>query len=97
MALEVSSPNDKAYDDLAVAIHSLGAWWHHLETVWIVRSDRTPDEIREQLQRYIGSDDQLLVVDVTGDRVGWTGINTVGSEWLEEHILRGDNLSPPGS
>lgn len=97
IAYDLHSTNDKAYDDLAAAIHSLGAWWHHLETVWVVRSNQTPDEIREQLQHYIGSDDQLLVLDVTGDRAGWTGINAVGSEWLEEYILRGDNLSLPGS
>jgi hypothetical protein len=94
IAYDIHSTTDAAYDDLVAAIHSLGAWWHHLETVWIVRSERTPDEIREQLQRYIGSDDQLLVLDVTGDRTGWTGINAVGSEWLGEYVVRGDNLSP---
>jgi hypothetical protein len=96
IAYDIHSTTDTAYDDLTAAILSLGAWWHHMETVWIVRSERTPDEIREQLQRYIGSDDQLLVLDVTGNKAGWAGINAVGGEWLEEYILRGDNLSPPG-
>ena len=94
IAYDLHSANDEAYNDLVAAIHSLGAWWHHLETVWIVRSDRTPDEIRKQLQRYIGSDDQLVVLDVTGNRVGWAGVNDVGSEWLEEYVVRGNNFSP---
>jgi hypothetical protein len=94
IAYDVHSTADKAYDDLVGAIQSLGAWWHHLETVWMVRSDRTPDQIREQLQRYIGADDQLLVLDVTGMKTGWAGINDVGSEWLREYVVRGDNLSP---
>lgn len=94
IAYDIHASIDTAYDELEAAIHSLGAWWHHLETVWMVRSDRTPDEIREQLQRYIGSDDQLLVLDVTGTRTGWTGINDAGSEWLREYVVRGDNLSP---
>lgn len=96
IAYDIHPTSDTSYDDLVAAIHSLGAWWHHLETVWMVRSERTPDEIRDQLQRYIGSDDQLLVLDVTGDRAGWTGINAVGSEWLEDYIVKGDNLSFPG-
>jgi hypothetical protein len=94
IAYDLHSANDEAYNDLVAAIHSLGAWWHHLETVWIVRSDRAPDEIREQLQRYIGSDDQLLVLDVTGSRAGWAGVNDTGSEWLQEYVVRGDNFSP---
>jgi hypothetical protein len=93
IAYDVHSTTGKAYDDLVAAIHSLGAWWHHLETVWMVRSDRTPDEIRDQLKRYIGSDDQLLVLDVTGNRLGWTGINDAGSEWLQDYVARGENLS----
>jgi hypothetical protein len=94
IAYDVHSTSDKAYEDLVAAIHSLGAWWHHLETVWMVRSERTPDQIRQQLERHIGPDDQLLVLDVTGTRSGWTGINDAGSEWLREYVLRGDNLSP---
>jgi hypothetical protein len=93
IAYDVHSTTDKAYDDLVAAIHSLGAWWHHLETVWMVRSERTPDEIRDQLKLYIGADDQLLVLDVTGNRLGSTGINDAGSEWLQEYVVKGDNLS----
>jgi hypothetical protein len=95
VAYDIHATTDTTHDELVAAIHSLGAWWHHLETVWMVRSDQTPDQIRERLQGYIGSDDQLLVLDVTGMRAGWTGINDAGSEWLRDFVVRGDNLSPP--
>lgn len=33
------------YDDLYEAIKTLGDWWHCLESVWIVKSPKSPLEI----------------------------------------------------
>jgi hypothetical protein len=67
-------------------IQSLGEWWHHLETVWIVRSGKTSTEIRDLLGPLLGFDDQLLVIDISGNAVGWAGVNEAGSQWLAENI-----------
>jgi hypothetical protein len=93
IAYDIHPAQGAAYDDLFQAIQSFGAWWHHLETVWIVRSEKTPKEIRDILKEYIGADDQLLVLDISGDRAGWVGVSEAGSKWLKE-ILSQDNLSP---
>jgi hypothetical protein len=45
IAYDVHLPMGDAYEKLAEAIQSLGAWWHHLETVWIVRCAQTPAQI----------------------------------------------------
>ena len=65
-------------------------WWHHPETVWIVRSNQKPDEIRDKLKSYIGTDDQLLILDITGDKAGWAGVSDAGSAWLKEYIVDAD-------
>src|SRR6202012_3895933 len=65
IAYDIHPGSGPRYDDLVEAIQSLGAWWHHLETVWIVRSVRSPIEIRDRLKALIGTDDQLLVLDIT--------------------------------
>jgi hypothetical protein len=83
---DVHSPEGATHDQLVTAIQSLGAWWHHLETIWIVKSDRTPAAIRDQLKSHIGSDDQLLVVDISGDTTEWLGINDTGSAWLKTNV-----------
>jgi hypothetical protein len=75
-----------AYRELGEAIKSLGAWWHHLETVWIVQCAETPQDIRNRLERFLGFDDQLLVIDISGDTAKWAGINDSGSGWLSENI-----------
>jgi hypothetical protein len=83
---DIHPAQGSTYDELGKAIQSLGDWWHHLETVWIVRSDRGPGEIRDGLKAYIGTDDQLLVVDITGDEAEWIGVSDTGSIWLDENL-----------
>ena len=94
IAYDIHPAQGAAYDDLVQAIQSLGAWWHHLETVWIVRSAKAPEEIRDLLKAYLGADDQLLILDISGDSAGWVGVSDAGSRWLKENIERQDNLSP---
>ena len=86
IAYDIHPQEGEAYDDLTKAIQSLGAWWHHLETTWIVKCARTPDQIRDQLKSHIGSEDQLLVIEISGDTAGWAGINDTGSKWLKDNI-----------
>jgi hypothetical protein len=82
IAYDLHASKGALYDELVGKIMSLGAWWHHLETVWIVKSVHTPGQIKDQLAPYIGSDDQLLVVDITGDVAEAVGLNSAGREWL---------------
>ena len=86
IACDVHPARGEAYDGLVEAIQSLGNWWHHLETVWIVQCTDTPGEIRDKLKSHIGSEDQLLVIDISSDAAGWIGINDAGSKWLTGNI-----------
>jgi hypothetical protein len=86
IAYDVHTRQDSEYHELAETIKSFGAWWHHLETVWIIRSDKTPGEIRDTLTAQIGADDQLFVVDITGAAAEWVGVNGPGSSWLRANI-----------
>lgn len=94
IAYDIHPAEGAAYDELVHAIQSLGAWWHHLETVWIIRSEKTPEEIRDILKQYVGIDDQLLVLDISGDRAGWVGISDAGSKWLRQNIEPQSALLP---
>jgi hypothetical protein len=86
IAYDIRPPRGGAYDDLVNAIQSLGPWWHHLETIWIVQCAHTPREIRDRLKSRIGNEDQLLVIDISGDAAGWVGVNESGRTWLEANI-----------
>jgi hypothetical protein len=74
------------YDKLIEKIKDLGDWWHHLESTWIVRCGLSAREIRDQLKSYIGIEDQLLVIEITGDTAEWTGVNDAGNKLLKDNF-----------
>jgi hypothetical protein len=43
-------------------------------------------EIRDRLESHVGIEDQLLVIDISGDAAGWVGVNESGSKWLRDNI-----------
>jgi len=86
IAYDIHPTEGEGYDNLSEKIRSLGDWWHHLESTWIVRCAHTPSEVRDQLKSYIGTDDQLLVIEISGDTAEWAGVNGAGSQWLKDNI-----------
>ena len=86
IAYDIHPTEGEMYDDLIERIQSLGDWWHHLESAWIVRCAHSPREIRDQLKSSIGTDDQLLVLEISGDTAEWAGVNGTGSQWLKENL-----------
>lgn len=83
IAYDLNSPGQK-YSELIEAIKALGAWWHHLDSTWIVRTTKSSEAVRDELKKYLDNGDELLVVDVTGDNRAWCGFNESGSKWLKE-------------
>ncbi|HEY0889513.1 MAG TPA: CRISPR-associated protein Cas2 [Nocardioides sp.] len=83
IAYDLNAPGQN-YDDLIEAIKGLGAWWHHLDSTWLVKSDLNTSDIRDRLAKHLDSGDELLVVNVTGDPRSWRGFNDRGSKWLKE-------------
>ena len=77
---------DQDYSDLIAAIKKLGAWWHHLDSTWLVKSDLTPKEARDLLAKHIGDSDELLVLTVTGRTAAWKGFSDKGSKWIKDSL-----------
>ena len=74
------------YADLIARLEGFGTWWHHLDSTWIIKSDLTHIQIRDELQKHIDANDKLLVVNITGDAAAWRGFNEKGAKWLKENI-----------
>ncbi|UOT06774.1 hypothetical protein MPY17_13960 [Rhodococcus opacus] len=72
------------YDSLHEAIKALGAWWHHLDSTWLVKTSLSTSDVHGKLKPTVGSDDELLVINVTGQARAWSGFNESGSKWLKE-------------
>jgi hypothetical protein len=86
IAYDIHPTKGEGYDKLIETIQSLGDWWHHLESTWIVRCAQSPSQVRDQLRSYIGNEDQLLVIEISGDTAEWAGVNAAGSQWLKDNI-----------
>ena len=59
------------YEELYKAIKSLGAWWHHLDSTWLVDTNLSANEIWAQLKPHTDKNDNVLVVGLTRDYAGW--------------------------
>lgn len=74
------------YDKLIKRIKDYGTWWHHLDSTWLIRTEQSTTEVRDVLRPLIDSNDELLVVDVTGGPASWYGFKESGSKWLLERL-----------
>jgi hypothetical protein len=86
IAYDIHPSAGDACEHVTDDIRSLGEWWHHLESTWLVKTDRTPQQIRDLLKEHVGSDDQLLIVDISQDAAAWFGVNDAGNRWLEASL-----------
>ena len=75
--------SDKDYTSLYEGIKkNCSKWWHYMESVWIVKTDNTPDSIVDMLKDKIDKDDRLFVVDITQQkRQGW--LPSKAWEWIK--------------
>lgn len=76
----------KNYDDLITSIKSLGAWWHYLDSTWLVKTSLSTSDVRDKLGRYIDTDDELLVIDVTKGPAAWKGFDESAAKWLRDNL-----------
>lgn len=74
------------YEDLIDAIKDMGAWWHYLDSTWLVKTSETHVTARNKLKHHLDSNDELLVINVTGDAAAWTGFSESAGKWLKENL-----------
>jgi hypothetical protein len=59
------------YADLYTAIKSFGAWWHYLESTWLVDTNLNASGIWNKVKVAIDNNDRVLIIGVTADNSGW--------------------------
>jgi hypothetical protein len=56
-----------------------------LDSTWIIRHPGSATTIRDDLKLYVDSNDEILVVKLSGE-AAWCGFNKEGSSWLKKHL-----------
>ena len=73
------------YKSLFEAIKALGAWWHHLDSTWIVVSSKTPAQAWTSLAPTLDQSDHCLIIDITGDTYnGW--LPKQAWDWMRSNV-----------
>lgn len=75
------------YTKLHDKIKSFGTWWHHLDSTWIVKSKKLASEIRDDLDGFIDTNDELLVVKF-GDSWAGKGLEKRAYDWLKKNAYK---------
>ena len=68
------------------AIKSCGAWWHFLESTWLVDGHLSATEISTRVRAHIDPNDRLLVVGITADYAGW--LPQEAWEWINTRVVQ---------
>ncbi|ENZ0175286.1 hypothetical protein ACF958_004121, partial [Providencia rettgeri] len=71
---------NKDYEKIYDAIKSFGTWARVTESVWVITSDLSSTEIRDNLSEHMDSDDRLLVLKSSGV-AAWRNVRC-SNEWL---------------
>lgn len=76
----------KDYGALVEEIKSIGAWWHYLQSTWIVVTPLEARQVCERLRTRIDSNDHLLVVTIHA-RDGMDGwLPKAAWDWLAANV-----------
>lgn len=74
----------KNYEQLYESIKQLGAWWHYLESTWIVISNESSQQIWNRLSSSIDKNDFVLIIEVRKDCYGW--LPPDAWDWIQKNI-----------
>ncbi len=76
----------ETYSELIDAIKKVGTnWWHHLDSTWVVVTDKSAVQVRDALRKHLRADDQLLVVE-SAHVAAWAGFSEKCGVWLKSNV-----------
>src|SRR5436309_10788678 len=62
------------------------AWWHYLQSTWIILRYETLVELQPKLLRMISQPDRLLIMPAKGPAAGW--LSKDAWTWIEKNVPR---------
>lgn len=65
---------EEHYSELIDMLKSFPAWWHKIDNVWMIRSEKSAKDLYNILKDYIYDDDILLINALQVD-AAWQGVD----------------------
>lgn len=82
---DLIGPKNRDYENISEKIKNFPRWAHVLESAWIVKSEKSTKEIRDELLSFMDNNDRLFVSQLTG-QCSWNNLNNELSHWLHNHV-----------
>ena len=78
-------------DGLLKYLSSFARWTRVLDSMWIIRTTKSEETVRDELMRFVDSNDRVVVLDVTDD--SWAANFTSDStNWMYSNMRRAFRL-----
>lgn len=74
------------YFDLFDELQKSPRWWHWIDSVWLLRTEESADEIYERLEPYLDNDISLFITEIGSDHQGW--LPDKAWKWIRKHVDR---------
>ena len=85
ISYDLNAPG-RDYDGLLDALEGFGAYWHCLDSLWLVETRMSISQVRDSLWMHMDRSDELLVLDVTGAPASWIGFSQECGDWLKDNL-----------
>lgn len=72
----------KDYPNLIAHFKSYGNWAKPLESVWLIKSSLTAEQVRNAARTHMDGNDKIMVVDVTSRSAAWANLPQDASTWI---------------
>lgn len=76
---------DRDYPRLFSYLEALGSHTRPLRSMWLVRTFKSVTQVRDELKRFVDANDEVVVMDVTGD--SWaTNFSDTTTAWMKGNM-----------
>lgn len=75
------------YNRLYEVLKSATSWWHYLESLWLIRSQESPDTWQQRIRNQIDESDVFLIFELypANRYTGW--LPREAWDWIKQNLV----------
>jgi hypothetical protein len=76
----------KDYSKLIGFLKTFSYWAKPLESVWLLKTAYSAEQVRNSVQNHVDKNDKLVVIDVTKKPAAWYNLGETLSNWINNYL-----------
>lgn len=73
----------KDYLSLYDTLKTASAWWHYLESTWLLKTELSPQDWYNKLRLHMDINDRIFIIQITSNYQGW--LPQKAWEWIHKN------------